>query len=101
MSNCNAVSNPIIKDNDTEKSPRDQDFPYRQVIGALMFLMCVSRPIFSGLNKGMVVTSALVDQHQGYQPILGCNFYCSVKSEIMWIKRRLTEPGQLKETPTL
>lgn len=44
MSNCNAVSTPIVKDNDTEESPRNQEFPYRQAVGALMFLMCGTRP---------------------------------------------------------
>ena len=44
MSNCNAVSTPIVKDNETEESPRNENFPYRQVVGALMFLMCGTRP---------------------------------------------------------
>lgn len=44
MSNCNAVTTPIIRDNDTEESPQNNEFPYRQAVGALMFLMCGTRP---------------------------------------------------------
>jgi hypothetical protein len=44
MSNCKAVTTPIVKDNDTEESSRNSEFPYRQAVGALMFLMCGTRP---------------------------------------------------------
>jgi len=44
MSNCKAVSTPIVKDTGTEESPRNSDFPYRQAVGGLMFLMCGTRP---------------------------------------------------------
>lgn len=44
MSTCKAVSTPIIKDNDVEESPQNSEFPYRQVVGALMFFMCNTRP---------------------------------------------------------
>lgn len=44
MSSCKAVTTPIVKDNDAEESPLNSDFPYRQAVGALMFLMCGTRP---------------------------------------------------------
>lgn len=43
MSNCKAVTTPIVKDNDMEESPLNSEFPYRQAVGALMFLMCGTR----------------------------------------------------------
>lgn len=44
MSNCRAVTTPIIKDNNTEISSLNTKFAYRQAVGALMFLMCGTRP---------------------------------------------------------
>ena len=44
MSNCRAVTTPIVKNNDTEISSLNTEFPYRQAVGALMFLMCGTRP---------------------------------------------------------
>lgn len=44
MSNCRAITTPIIKDNNTEISSLNTEFPYRQAVGALMFLMCGTRP---------------------------------------------------------
>lgn len=44
MSSCRAVSTPIIKDGGIEESTLNTTFPYRQAVGALMFLMCGTRP---------------------------------------------------------
>lgn len=44
MNKCKTVSTPIVKDNDEVESPRNSDFPYRQAVGGLMFLMCGTRP---------------------------------------------------------
>lgn len=44
MSNSRPVSTPMIKDNDREESPLNTTFPYREAVGALMFLMCGTRP---------------------------------------------------------
>lgn len=44
MSCCKAVTTPIVKDNDAEESPLNKEFPYREAVGALMFLMCGTRP---------------------------------------------------------
>ncbi|XP_047103652.1 secreted RxLR effector protein 161-like [Schistocerca piceifrons] len=40
MKNCKAVTAPIIKDNDTAESPCISEFPYRQAVRELMFLIC-------------------------------------------------------------
>ncbi|CAA9995330.1 unnamed protein product [Nesidiocoris tenuis] len=48
MSDCRPVSTPMVKDSTTRK-PEEQDdqgetFPYRQAVGALMYLMVGTRP---------------------------------------------------------
>lgn len=44
MSSCKPVSTPMVKDNDVEDSPLNKTYPYREAVGALMFLMCGTRP---------------------------------------------------------
>lgn len=44
MNESKQVSTPMIKDNDYEESSLNVGFPYREAVGALMFLMCGTRP---------------------------------------------------------
>lgn len=44
MSDCRAVTTPITRDDNMEGSPVNTEYPYRQAVGSLMYLMCGTRP---------------------------------------------------------